>query len=110
MTDLSLTILPETADDAVPIERLHERTFGPGRYAKSAYRLRERTELIKATLDPSFALRARRALFPLMVVLTIVADIDADGVVVIHRSRPPIADSRDASSPLHSRGVTAKVG
>src|ERR1700745_2364972 len=41
MTDLSLTILPETADDAVPIEHLHERTFGPGRYAKSAYRLRE---------------------------------------------------------------------
>jgi predicted N-acetyltransferase YhbS len=41
MTDLSLTILPETAADAVPIERLHERTFGPGRYAKSAYRLRE---------------------------------------------------------------------
>jgi predicted N-acetyltransferase YhbS len=42
MTDLSLTILPETPDDAVAIERLHERTFGPGRYAKSAYRLRER--------------------------------------------------------------------
>ena len=42
MTDLSLTILPETADDALAIERLHERTFGPGRYAKSAYRLRER--------------------------------------------------------------------
>src|SRR5260370_40613637 len=41
MTDLSLTIRPETVDDAVPIERLHERTFGPGRYAKSAYRLRE---------------------------------------------------------------------
>src|SRR5262249_51614711 len=42
MTDLSLTILPETADDAVAIERLHERTFGPGRHAKSAYRLRDR--------------------------------------------------------------------
>src|SRR5262249_23288278 len=41
MTDLSLTIRPETADDAVPIERLHERAFGPGRYAKSASRLRE---------------------------------------------------------------------
>ena len=41
MTDLSITILPETADDAVAIEKLHERTFGPGRYAKSAYRLRE---------------------------------------------------------------------
>jgi predicted N-acetyltransferase YhbS len=42
MTDLSLTILPEADDDAAAIERLHERTFGPGRFAKSAYRLRER--------------------------------------------------------------------
>jgi predicted N-acetyltransferase YhbS len=41
MTDPAFTILPETAD-AQAIERLHERTFGPGRYAKSAYRLRER--------------------------------------------------------------------
>jgi predicted N-acetyltransferase YhbS len=41
MTDISLTILTETADDAVAIERLHERTFGPGRYAKTAYRIRE---------------------------------------------------------------------
>src|SRR3977135_3885987 len=41
MTEPSLTILPETADDAVPIERLHERTSGPGRYATSAYRRRE---------------------------------------------------------------------
>jgi len=42
MTDLSLTIRPETPDDADAIERLHERTFGPGRYAKTAYRIRER--------------------------------------------------------------------
>ena len=41
MTELSLTILPETAADAVPIERLYERTFGPGRYARTAYRIRE---------------------------------------------------------------------
>ena len=41
MTELSLTILPETPDDALAVERLHERTFGPGRYAKSAYRIRE---------------------------------------------------------------------
>ena len=41
MTDISLTILPETESDALAIERLHERTFGPGRYAKTAYRLRE---------------------------------------------------------------------
>jgi predicted N-acetyltransferase YhbS len=42
MADPPFTILPETADDALAVERLHERTFGPGRYAKSAYRLRER--------------------------------------------------------------------
>jgi predicted N-acetyltransferase YhbS len=41
MTELSVTILPETAADAAPIDRLHERTFGPGRYAKTAYRIRE---------------------------------------------------------------------
>jgi predicted N-acetyltransferase YhbS len=43
MSDLSLTILAETAADALAIERLHERTFGPGRYAKTAYRIREGT-------------------------------------------------------------------
>jgi predicted N-acetyltransferase YhbS len=41
MSELALTILPETPDDAVAIDRLHERTFGPGRYARSAYRIRE---------------------------------------------------------------------
>ncbi|MGH6683013.1 MAG: GNAT family N-acetyltransferase [Pseudolabrys sp.] len=41
MSELALTILPETADDATAIDRLHERTFGPGRYARSAYRIRE---------------------------------------------------------------------
>ena len=41
MSDLSLTILPESAGDALAIERLHERTFGPGRFARTAYRIRE---------------------------------------------------------------------
>ena len=41
MSELALTILPETAEDAEAIERLHERTFGPGRYARTAYRIRE---------------------------------------------------------------------
>ena len=41
MTDLSLTILAERPEDAAAIERLHERTFGPGRYARTAYRIRE---------------------------------------------------------------------
>ena len=51
MTDLSLTILAETANDAQAIERLHDRTFGPGRYVLSAYRLREHVDHL---LDLSF--------------------------------------------------------
>jgi predicted N-acetyltransferase YhbS len=51
MSDLSLTILPETINDAQAIERLHKRTFGPGRFALSAYRLREHVDHL---LDLSF--------------------------------------------------------
>jgi predicted N-acetyltransferase YhbS len=54
MDDISLTILPESTDDADAIERLHERTFGPGRYAKTAYRLREQ---VAHSLDLSFIAR-----------------------------------------------------
>jgi predicted N-acetyltransferase YhbS len=41
LSDLSLTILPEQAEDDPAIEKLYERTFGPGRFARTAYRLRE---------------------------------------------------------------------
>src|SRR6202790_5163110 len=44
MNEPSITIRPETVDDAAAIERLHERTFGPGRLAKTAYRIREGAE------------------------------------------------------------------
>jgi predicted N-acetyltransferase YhbS len=54
MNEVSLTILPETKDDAEAIERLHERTFGPGRYAKTAYRLRE-----QVTHRPDLSFTAR---------------------------------------------------
>jgi len=54
MSELSLTILSETPGDAQAIERLHERTFGPGRFALSAYRLREHVE---HRLDLSFTAR-----------------------------------------------------
>jgi predicted N-acetyltransferase YhbS len=47
MSDISITILPETAEDAPAIERLYERTFGPGRFAKTAYRIREGSEHLR---------------------------------------------------------------
>lgn len=38
---LSLAIRPEVDGDAAAILRLHERAFGPGRFARTAFRLRE---------------------------------------------------------------------
>jgi predicted N-acetyltransferase YhbS len=54
MTDLSLILEPATDDDAEPIERLNERVFGPGRFARTAYRIRE-----AAPADPSLSFVAR---------------------------------------------------
>jgi predicted N-acetyltransferase YhbS len=54
MSDLSLTILPEKPNDADAVERLHERTFGPGRFVLSAYRLREHVDHL---LELSFTAR-----------------------------------------------------
>lgn len=37
-----VTIRPVSADDVAEISALHARVFGPGRFARSAYRVRER--------------------------------------------------------------------
>lgn len=44
MADLSLILEPQLPDDHAAIEKLDERAFGPGRFARSAYRLREGVE------------------------------------------------------------------
>ena len=54
MTDLPLVLEPETADDAEAIQHLNERVFGPGRFARSAYRIRE-----QADPDPRLSFVAR---------------------------------------------------
>jgi len=41
MTSLSLNILPEAPEHSAAIESLHDRGFGPGRFARTAFRLRE---------------------------------------------------------------------
>jgi len=54
MTELSLVLEPETPADGESILRLNERVFGPGRFARTAYRIRERTP---ADLSLSFVAR-----------------------------------------------------
>lgn len=38
---LSIVVAPEIAADRTAVDRLNERAFGPGRFARTAYRLRE---------------------------------------------------------------------
>jgi len=52
MTDFTLE--PETPEDSEAISRLNERVFGPGRFAKTAYRVRETTPP-----DPALSFTAR---------------------------------------------------
>src|ERR1700749_3270257 len=54
MNELSPTILPQNPHDPQAIERLHERTFGPGRFVLSAYRIREHVDHL---LELSFTAR-----------------------------------------------------
>jgi len=54
MTELSLVLEPETPADGESILRLNERVFGPGRFARTAYRIRETTA---ADLSLSFVAR-----------------------------------------------------
>jgi predicted N-acetyltransferase YhbS len=42
MTELALDIRLQSPDDHLAVEHLNERTYGPGRFARTAYRLRER--------------------------------------------------------------------
>lgn len=51
---LSVVVAPETVADAPHVERLVERAFGPGRFARTAYRLRE-----GAPPDPALCFVAR---------------------------------------------------
>jgi predicted N-acetyltransferase YhbS len=43
MPDIPLVLEAETPADAEAVEKLNERVFGPGRFARTAYRLRETT-------------------------------------------------------------------
>lgn len=41
MPEIAIDLTTETPDDGPVIDKLHERAFGPGRFARTAFRLRE---------------------------------------------------------------------
>ncbi len=59
MSDLTLVLVPQQPADQAAIEKLDERVFGPGRFARSAYRLREG---VAADLSLSYVARVGRLL------------------------------------------------
>jgi predicted N-acetyltransferase YhbS len=92
MSDLSLTILAETTNDAQAIERLHERTFGPGRFVLSAYRLREHVDHL---LDLSFTAR----------IGTLLVGSVRQLPVVIGNTRALLLGPLTVEPPFRGRGV-----
>jgi predicted N-acetyltransferase YhbS len=92
MSDLSLTILAETANDAMAIERLHERTFGPGRFVLSAYRIREHVDHL---LDLSFTAR----------IGTLLVGSVRQLPVVIGNTKALLLGPLTVEPPFRSRGV-----
>ncbi len=94
MTDLTITA--ETADDEAAIERLHERTFGPGRYAKTAYRIRED---VVHSLELSFVAR----IGTLMVGSVRLSPIRIGDTPALLLGPPPV------EPPFRERGIGLKL-
>jgi predicted N-acetyltransferase YhbS len=92
MSDLSLTILAETVNDAQAIERLHERTFGPGRFVLSAYRIREHVDHV---LDLSFIAR----------IGTLLVGSVRNLPIVVSETKALLLGPLTVEPPFRSRGV-----
>src|SRR5271157_384574 len=103
MSELSLVLEPETPDDAEPIQRLNERVFGPGRFARTAYRIRE-------TADPDPGLRFVARVGTLMVgavAMTPIAVGDAAALLLGPLIVEPVFRSQGIGEALVTRSLEA---
>jgi predicted N-acetyltransferase YhbS len=92
MSDISLTILPETPDDAPAIDHLNARTFGPGRFAKTAYRIRE-----EVTHIPELSFTAR--------VGTLLVGSVRLSPILIREARALLLGPLTVEPPFRDRGI-----
>jgi predicted N-acetyltransferase YhbS len=92
MSDLPLVIELETPDDAAAIQHLNERVFGPGRFARTAYRIRERAEP-----DPSLSFVAR--------VGTLMVGANAMTPIVIGKTRALLLGPLIVEPVFRSQGI-----
>jgi predicted N-acetyltransferase YhbS len=103
VTELSLIIRPEAAVDADAIERLHERAFGPGRFARTAYRIREGAPHV---LDLSFTALVGTLLVG-SVRLTPVRAGDQSGLMLGPLTVDPAFENRGIGRALIERALEA---
>jgi predicted N-acetyltransferase YhbS len=106
MTQLTLVIRPEQLGDAEAIERLHERVFGPGRFARTAFRLREGAPHI---LEFSFTALVGTLLVG-SVRLTPITAGEVRGLVLGPLTVDPAFENRGIGAALIARALEAARG
>ena len=103
MNDLSLSIRAESPADSASIEKLHERAFGPGRFARTAFRLREGAPHL---LDLSFTALVGTLLVG-SVRLTPVKAGSADALMLGPLTVDPAFENRGIGRALIERSLAA---
>jgi predicted N-acetyltransferase YhbS len=92
MTDLSLALSPLGPNDLPAIDKLDERAFGPGRFALTAYRLRE-------GIDPDMGLSFAARVGTLLVGANRITPILAGGTPAL------LLGPLTVDPPFRSRGI-----
>jgi predicted N-acetyltransferase YhbS len=101
-----LVLRAEAPSDSDMIERLHERAFGPGRFARTAFRLREGTHPVA-----SFGFTAHVGTFLAgSVRLTRVLAGPASGVMLGPLTVDPAFEGRGLGNALMGQAITAATG
>ncbi|MCW6508130.1 GNAT family N-acetyltransferase [Lichenifustis flavocetrariae] len=103
---LSVIVSAEAPADAAAVERLSERAFGPGRFARTAYRVRE-----SAAADPALSFVAR--ISTLLVGANRMTGIRcgaARGLLLGPLTVDPAFRSRGIGAALVKRSLDAAIG
>ncbi|QCK88331.1 N-acetyltransferase [Phreatobacter aquaticus] len=104
MPDLTLDLHPESAADAPAIDRLHERAFGPGRFARTAFRLREG---VPPLLDLCFTARVGTLLVGSIRLSPVVIGAGTPGILLGPITIDPAFQSRGIGGALMRRSMDA---
>lgn len=104
MPDLTLDLHPERPEDQPAIERLHERAFGPGRFARTAFRLRES---VKPFADLCFTARVGTLLVGSIRLSPVEIGIGTPAVLLGPITIDPAFQNRGIGAALMTRAMDA---